>query len=373
MSNANIHYVGHCYINPSRRAKVAKLIGQRCMVSCFINGVKTDVLWDTGAQVSLIPHNWVKENLSGVQLKPISDIMDGNFQLRAANGTDIPYTGWLELELCLNGKSKNIISMPMLVSDELMDDPVIGYNVISELCCTSNFPILPKSDLIKELKGALNGVSTKTVVSIIELIQQDSNEEFCYDKTGRNEVYLTKGKTVTIECRVHTGPVNKAMPVLFEPCDNTTWPEGIKASDTLLWLQKGSSSKVNIPVHNDSKHDVTLYGKTQLGRLYLIDTVAPIDSEVDNPNLLVNRSKNRDTNKVWNPPVDLSHLDPNQREVQKLLRENCEVFSRDESDIGCIPSLKMKIALKDNEPVSRTTRQCLDRYIKKSKHISKTF
>ncbi len=57
----------------------------------------------------------------------------------------------------------------------------------------------------------------------------------------------------------------------------------------------------------------------------------------------------------WDPPVPVSHLLPQQQEeVRKLLREECAAFSRNDEDVGCIPSLELKIRLKDTTPVRRT-------------------
>lgn len=37
-----------------------------------------------------------------------------------------------------------------------------------------------------------------------------------------------------------------------------------------------------------------------------------------------------------------------------MLREECNAFSKDENDVGCIPSLQLKIRLSDTTPVRRT-------------------
>lgn len=59
--------------------------------------------------------------------------------------------------------------------------------------------------------------------------------------------------------------------------------------------------------------------------------------------------------KVWDPPVDLSHLPEAQQKVAKtMLREECEAFAYDGDDIGCIPSLWMHITLHDTSPVQNT-------------------
>ena len=52
--------------------------------------------------------------------------------------------------------------------------------------------------------------------------------------------------------------------------------------------------------------------------------------------------------------VDLSHLPNDQRKkVEKHLIEQCKVFLKDENDIGCIESLKLKLNFKDNTHVSQ--------------------
>lgn len=59
--------------------------------------------------------------------------------------------------------------------------------------------------------------------------------------------------------------------------------------------------------------------------------------------------------KCWDPPVDLSHLDTDQKQiVRQMLGEEYHSFSRSDNDICCIGRLQMTISLKDPEPVKRT-------------------
>ncbi|KAL6490134.1 hypothetical protein MHYP_G00004790 [Metynnis hypsauchen] len=76
--------------------------------------------------------------------------------------------------------------------------------------------------------------------------------------------------------------------------------------------------------------------------------------ERDSP-ITVNTIQTADANEMWDPPVDLSHLDERQRQVvRKMLREESGSFSRSDNDIGCIERLQLSISLKDSEPVART-------------------
>lgn len=57
----------------------------------------------------------------------------------------------------------------------------------------------------------------------------------------------------------------------------------------------------------------------------------------------------------WDPPIKLEHLTETQQQiVQQILREECNAFAFDDSDVGCISSLNMHITLHDKTPVQKT-------------------
>ena len=59
----------------------------------------------------------------------------------------------------------------------------------------------------------------------------------------------------------------------------------------------------------------------------------------------------------WTPNVDLCHLDKDQRTVvENMLREESDVFSKSDCDIGDIQDFEMKINLKDDLPVKEVYR-----------------
>ncbi|KAJ7983814.1 hypothetical protein DPEC_G00371050 [Dallia pectoralis] len=68
----------------------------------------------------------------------------------------------------------------------------------------------------------------------------------------------------------------------------------------------------------------------------------------------ITTERDQTTSNVWDPPVELGHLNEPEREVvHKMLREECASFSRTEDDIGCIEKLQLSISLKDTEPVAK--------------------
>ena len=75
--------------------KIAKLIGGKCFIKCHLNGARTEALYDTGAQVTIISEDWRQRNLPDSTMLPISDLLEGELSLNAANGTEITFPGRL--------------------------------------------------------------------------------------------------------------------------------------------------------------------------------------------------------------------------------------------------------------------------------------
>ena len=122
-----------------KQRKTAKLVGKRCLVSTSLGGIDTTVLWDTGSQVSIVGTNWRKKYLPGVEVRPVKELLEeGGLELSAANGTNIPYEGWMETEFTLSknavaGMSDRLVQVPILVASGNIGCPITGFNVIEEL------------------------------------------------------------------------------------------------------------------------------------------------------------------------------------------------------------------------------------------------
>lgn len=76
--------------------RVAQLIGGRCMITCNLNGVKTQMLLDSGAQVSIVGQAWLKKTLPTIEIQPLESLLaDNQLSVTAANGTAVPFDGWV--------------------------------------------------------------------------------------------------------------------------------------------------------------------------------------------------------------------------------------------------------------------------------------
>lgn len=68
------------------------------MLTCYLNGVKTDMLLDNGAQITILEKSWLEKHLPDAKIQSLEDLLpDDPLTITAANGTDIPFELWAEI------------------------------------------------------------------------------------------------------------------------------------------------------------------------------------------------------------------------------------------------------------------------------------
>ena len=132
-------------------------------MKCCLNESKFEALWDTGSQVSLISSAVVEKYFPCVPVRKISEIFDAayaNLNLVTANGTALPYNGWVELNFSLvafpkKHDEKDTVLVPFLVTPENIDTPIVGFNVIEELCRNATADSECSPDFVKAICNSL--------------------------------------------------------------------------------------------------------------------------------------------------------------------------------------------------------------------------
>ena len=349
-------FVSH--LTPKQSEKFAKLVGKRCLINCCFNGKLVEALWDTGAQVSLISKRFLDTNFPNVNLRDVSELIDCQLNVNAANGVEIPYKGWAEIEVKLTSTQEPII-VPFLVTSETIDVPLVGFNVIEEFMNS-------KSEMTDtELACVFPCVSSANISVLVDLIKTNSETDLCVVKTNKKDQVVKPGQGLKVPCRLNHGPLEVETPVIFEPDESSELPNGLVAQEALLTIKPGKSSKVNIEIVNVSKHDIVIPKRSVIGRIELLQSVTPLDVKLNE-----SPEKSKDTDRVTQSTdkldkdltdvpdfirdIDLSGLSEEQKHAAlKLLSEERDSFAKDESDIGCIPDLKLSINLTDNVPVQK--------------------
>lgn len=350
---------------------VTALVGRQCLVECYLQGQRTQALWDTGSQVCIIDEQWKDEHLPGVTLRNVTEAIDAPdaLQLVAANGTSMPYKGWVEVIFKLVSGSTDVkeLVIPVLVMrGRHLSHPIIGFNVIEQIVKQSDTK-QPRGQggeqLTRTVRTAFPSLKKNKVQAFIKLVSAENTFEHRV-RTTRERVNIPKHTTVQVQCCVQTPPLKEDNLLIFEPDVNPQWAEGLELYETLVRLRKGASPYIRLDVQNATDHDIMLAGRTVLGTVQQIKTIIPVTGREGTNTAAVatvvqlqaeGTNGEQGTDTAWDPPVDLSHLNLHQRQVvQQMLREECHSFSRSDDDIGCIENLQLHIALKDSEPVARS-------------------
>ena len=122
-------------LNYKQRNKLVNIVSRKCIVTCSINSIPTDALLDTGAQITCISSDWKEENLPKLELQPIKRLLGiSDLELQVVNGTTVPCVGWVETSFAFCEESSvKKLSVPVLVVNQELERPVIGYNVMEQL------------------------------------------------------------------------------------------------------------------------------------------------------------------------------------------------------------------------------------------------
>lgn len=371
-------------LSPKSRTKLVKLIGEKCVLNCFLNEHSEEVLWDTGAQISVLSAQWLRRHFPGESVRALQDLLEGEVVIKSATGDRMNFEGWVELNLQLTPNSE-ILQVPFFVTETVeIERPIIGYNVIKHLGQVSD-----SKGLSSTLQSALPRTKTRYAETVATILLNDQ-EIIGSVKTGKQNIIVPKNSTTFVKCLVHSGVIDhKPQPANFVPSAGNQWEEGLELKEALLMVSKGSCCSVSIPVCNTSCHDITIRKGSILGTLETVQSVITLPVEADNdkgkdssmfqagdtPNDYSPLGENPDVqeqslgngenvsvgqtddDETWEPQVDLDGrylTDEQISQVKQMLREECTSFAKEDTDIGCAPDLELDIKLSNPEPVKKT-------------------
>ncbi len=316
-----------CQVN--QHSAITSLVGRQCLVTYFyLQKKKTEALWDTGSQVCIIDEEWKAKYAPEVTLRNISEAIEAPDSLRlvAANGANMPYGGWVELtfKLAFSVTNEKELHIPVLVlKDQELPRPIIGYNVIEQIMRrseTSGSLDVTNACLYRTVKSAFPSIKKKSVHTFINLVTTGGFSEYIV-RTRKEPVNIQKHTVVQIQCLVKVPHVKQDTVLLFEPHVNPMYPDGLELFDTLLILEKGTRPIITISVQNETHHDITLSGRTELGTLQPVKSVLPISNAQCETTASVTRvlpgtTEGDGNTDRWDPPVDVSHLTLPQQQVK---------------------------------------------------------
>ncbi|CAB4042892.1 Hypothetical predicted protein, partial [Paramuricea clavata] len=107
----------------------------------------------------------------------ISELLDSPFEINAATGTAILYTGWavLEFRLLSSGKEETTVMVPFLITSEDLNYPIVV--VIKEIVKCDCVPGgLPRQERNASIKASFANCNDSALNNLVELIQEDTED-----------------------------------------------------------------------------------------------------------------------------------------------------------------------------------------------------
>ena len=126
-------------LTPTEQKTLIGLIGKQNVVKLYTNDKPVDILWDTGANISIISTKYVNDLFPNVVIKNLHDILSDaeKVQFRWGNQEILPNEGYVELEALLdNDTPVNEILVPFLINPERLHFPILGTNAIEHISQT---------------------------------------------------------------------------------------------------------------------------------------------------------------------------------------------------------------------------------------------
>lgn len=344
------------------RPELSKLVGPCPHVIVTMGGVDVNCLLDTGSMVSTVSESFFSSHFHDVPREC------SWLQLRAANGLDIPYSGYVELDVEVLGTAipkRGILIVKDSGSAPTTGAPgVLGMNII-RACYDDLFqqhgPALFDQAAVQQAPQILQ----QALQSCHQAQARDHGRSHGVAKVrGRYPVYIPGGtvKLVATTCSQHL-----ASPwgtTLFEPFSvHDSLPAGLLTSPTMVTVQRGTAY---IPVVNVGRVGVKLYPHSALGTLTMAQLVTLPTGVTEVPGVrggqehAVINTHSAQTNKVTTAieSMDLSVLsETEQTSVKALLLKHQEVFANHEGDLGCTNLLSHEIPLVDDAPVRQRFRR----------------
>ena len=325
--------------NPFVQEKLTKLVGSAPVVSLKLGGVQATLLLDSGSMVSTVSEDFFEKHLRS----RTGDPKDGLhfLKLKGANGLDIPYIGYIEVDVEFEGQTIPNRGILVQKGSPGGQSGILGTNVLDQLECFQ--------DWLKEIRaGRKSTVITSAPVRV----------------AGRNRIRVPAESVVNVAA---TGPISDDA-VMVEPLEYPIAGSGTVVS-TLVQPMRGDYI---VQIMNIGATDIWLRPRMMIGMASTVDLTLErlVDFiEVDGEMVIKELGGELPTLEVTCNSVeaeipqvvralmeDIRKCCPKLSEEQLKLAENLLIrrqaaFSKDEDDTGYTESAWMRIPLTDNQVV----------------------
>lgn len=352
----------------SNNVELSHLVGECLEGEVDLGGVIISCLLDTGSMVTTITESSFRNNFSHLSDEKLKDC--GWLGLKAANGLQIPYSGYIELDVTILGihlprRGVLIVGDPTdshMAQKKTSVPGVLGMNVLnplySELCKQYG------SDLWEApvLKTAPRGWRRALRYCQMMEAMANSPEPHRVRVQGKKSFCVPAGTQSYVPVTCPKMPVNTPIDLLIEPLgpDDGFLPEGLLVSPSLV---KGEGGEAFVPVTNVGKADVWLTPRRVIATVQLASVLVEGHSEIQVSvnsqccTAYISSHTMADNSAELDLPEFENLEESEKRQAKVLLQKYSGMFAKNELDVGCSKLITHEIPLTDETPVRQPYRR----------------
>ena len=322
-------------------AHLDRVVGQCPIVSVCVAGKPLQVLLDTGAEVSTLTETWWKQNFP---CQGLDRTLVSRLSVSTANGTELPFLGYVELELLVGGTSLQragflVVRDPsdLVMAERKARVPgVLGCNILRQL------PLQAKSLGQDGLAWGL-AVAQGREAFITSFARVASRQPERIPARSTRVIQCTTRKTAGVQ-EVLVGGL---------PGDMGQLPAGLAVGHCIATL--GGDGLIPVQVLNWSDVDVYLQPGARVGQVEATEVEPRIRMREAGRQVYVEEVLVREGG-IDVPISDRVDINPaltseQQGLIYEVLKKHQTGFSVDEDDVGYCDGVEHRVILKDDAPL----------------------
>ena len=332
------------------------IVGGMPTMTAKMAGMEIECLVDTGSMVTLVSEAFYKEKLESVcgRVHGVGRMLT----LPAANGLEIPYLGYLELDMQVGGVTIPNCGVLVLkdtaatVRQRRRRPGVLGTNVLAKI---------PKW---AELLSVEENASTSSKLS------HKPSKQRLVRVAGSSAVWIPPYSAMNVDVTGSACGANAVVEPLSTPLKGR-----LRVATTLV---DASKSCFTVQLINPTSQGVSLNPRTCLGTVQPVEVIMKeqLAFTVGNNEVVVSYAHDVDCQEVSSqtPSRDTQQWDggtlpegalldnfpgteAERREAERIFREYADVFSRKGEELGCTTTVHHRIHTEDDIPVNQRYRR----------------
>ena len=147
----------------------------------------------------------------------------------------IPYSGFVELEFSfLAEQDISTILVPFLVTENFLENPIIGYNVIEEIVKNPSVASKSKAEESDSSRLLVNAIiasfhkDSNTIKTLVSVMKCAKDSHIGYVKTPKKNIWIPAKQSVQVPCRSNGFLDASRINVILELDETEPWPHGLE-------------------------------------------------------------------------------------------------------------------------------------------------